>query len=156
MIGGSIMNILLLVVVMTTTIFLYVKIRNTEKELRDTQKLLLEFIDHFEEQYRELSEQIPLTGEKKVQHEVKSQQNQKDMEDRHTVEDQHTDKGVESLTDDPLSLKMRYAEIIERMQEGKSIEEIAKEIGRGTGEVQLIVELLETRKRAKTSLDNDS
>lgn len=145
------MDILLFVVVITTAFFLYKKLKNTETELRETQQLFLQFIDHFEEQLREISDQLT-----HVQENIKKNDHIK-LDIEHTSSEREEEKKIMAQnSEDPLSLQMRYAEIIDRLKEGKSIEEIAKEIGKGTGEVKLIIQLLETKKRAKTFLDNNA
>ncbi len=132
---------LLFAVVITTAFIVSIIFKIKQRELSKTQELLLQFIDQFEEQYQLLSAKVEEQNaklEKKyavILHLIKSPET-----DALLMSEESSD----NAPIDPLHLHDRFQPIVTMIQEGKSIEEIARSTGKGKGEISLILELMKT------------
>lgn len=134
-------------VVIATALFIYKFIHLKQIEVVKTQELLLGFIEQFEQQYQSLAMQIEeqkkeletkydqlvllLNTEESVQESTESNVNSANIE---SIKSKNEDM-------DPLFIKERYQPILAMYQEGRSIEEIARLVEKGKGEILLILEL---------------
>lgn len=130
----------LLAVVLTTAFIIYILFKMKQRELIQTQELLLQFIEQFEEQYQQLASKV-------------EEQNDKYEQQYHDIlrllNSQNSLTTESSI--DPLHLQERFHPILMMMQDGKSIEEIARSTGKGKGEVTLILELLKKESSMTTA-----
>jgi len=139
----------LLAVVVTTAIFVYYTNKIKENEIRETQKLLLQFIDHFEEQMATLEKRIEQKNsqwEAEIAKLYASLEQMKNSPDQSKAEQRDEEKQDSLRNENPsdlLKINDRYASLLQLHHEGYSIEEIARRTGRGIGELQLIFQLLD-------------
>ncbi len=140
---------ILFAVVITTAIFLYILIKLKQKEIRSTQVLLLQFIDQFEEQYQDIVSKFEAYKQSldakydELYHFINYKKNGT-FNLNQQVETSEVNNQDERESDvDPLQIKDRYRSVLQLQQEGKTIDEIARSTGKGKGEIQLILELLE-------------
>lgn len=139
----------LLAVVVTTAIFVYYTNKIKENEIRETQKLLLQFIDHFEEQMATLEKRIEQKNrqwEAEIAKLYASLEQMKNFPDQSKAEQRDEEKQDSLRNENPsdlLKINDRYASLLQLHHEGYSIEEIARRTGRGIGELQLIFQLLD-------------
>lgn len=140
---------ILLAVVVTTAIFVYHNNKIKENEVRETQKLLLQFIDHFEEQMATLEKRIEQKNrqwEAEIAKLYASLEQMKNPLDQSKAEQRDEEKQDSLRNENPsdlLKINDRYASLLQLHHEGYSIEEIARRTGKGIGELQLIFQLLD-------------
>jgi len=114
-------------------------------QLKDDNRQKSEQLSALEKKYAVLEEQISTLSHAYVALETKYQFVTQSANSASQLASEQinvdTTEQVESHEPDPNSIHMRYSELFELYDAGKSIEFIAKKLGKNKGEVQLIIQL---------------
>jgi septation ring formation regulator EzrA len=148
-------------VVGTTALFLLRHFTAKIAELKGTQETLLQFFEEFETEqsslYRKIEEKIKQIHDyEKIQRDLDQLRRDRDLLQEEieklrnelnslaqSIETNNGPEVAQEANSDFLQLRERYQHVWQLYQKGSTIEEIAKETGRGKGEIQLILDLLQ-------------
>lgn len=151
----------MLAVVGTTALFLLRHFKSKLKELQGTQETLLQFFEKFETEqsslFRKMEEKLnQIHDYEQIQRELEQLRRDRDLLQAEiekiknelnslsqTIQAYNVPEVAKEANSDILQLRARYQQVWQLHQKGSSIEEIAKETGKGKGEIQLILDLLQ-------------